>query len=381
MYSEGVAADDQPPARDQTAQPIRGLNARLQPGERVLWQGAPRWRSFALSVFHTRLIILYFAVYAVWQGVSVSTDGGALAQALFAGVTTAALGVPAVGIFWLIAWLVQRTTVYTITDRRVVFSIGVALPKTFNFPLKEMDGASLRTEPNGTGNISLALKPHTTIAYLILWPHVRPWRLRRAEPTLRAIPEAEAVARLLADAFRAATAEAPPPAAAAEAAAPIQAQEDPAAEEARQRMRRARVPLIAAASLVVLCAVLVVIGRFTGIGTVQEAEGTPALVYQLRFEDLGEARIAVVDAEGGETLTVIETGTDGLLRGALRGLTRSRTLASVPVDAPYQLIRWDTGRITLTDPETGEEVPLDAFGPVGPGAMADLMALIGAGDD
>ncbi|MFY8152534.1 MAG: PH domain-containing protein, partial [Hyphomicrobiales bacterium] len=37
------------------------------------------------------------------------------------------------------------------------------------------------------------------------WPHARPWRLARPEPTLRAIPDVERVAALQADAFAAAT--------------------------------------------------------------------------------------------------------------------------------------------------------------------------------
>ena len=36
-------------------------------------------------------------------------------------------------------------------------------------------------------------------AWLLLWPHVRPWRLRAAQPMLRGIPDAAAVAARLAE--------------------------------------------------------------------------------------------------------------------------------------------------------------------------------------
>jgi hypothetical protein len=34
----------------------------------------------------------------------------------------------------------------------------------------------------------------------VCWPHVRPWRFAKTQPALRCIPEAERVARLLAEA-------------------------------------------------------------------------------------------------------------------------------------------------------------------------------------
>ena len=77
----------------------------------------------------------------------------------------------------------------------------------------------------------------------------------------------------------------------------------------------------------------------------------------------------------------VEPGRDGLIRGALRVLGTSRRTANLPPDAAYQLIRWDSGRVTLSDEATGAEVPLDAFGPHGAGGTADLMALVGPPED
>ena len=41
-------------------------------------------------------------------------------------------------------------------------------------------------------------------AWLLLWPHVRPWRMRHPEPMLRSLPDAAHVAAILAPALTAA---------------------------------------------------------------------------------------------------------------------------------------------------------------------------------
>ena len=78
--------------------------------------------------------------------------------------------------------------------------MGAALHLTLNLPYTQIDTAGLLLNRNGTGSIALTLKGDTKFSYLVLWPHVRPWRLARPEPTLRAISDAAAVARLFADA-------------------------------------------------------------------------------------------------------------------------------------------------------------------------------------
>jgi hypothetical protein len=59
----------------------------------------------------------------------------------------------------------------------------------------------VKTFADGSGDISIALKAPTKIPFLHLWPHVRPGKLKTPEPTFRAVPNASAVATLLADAL------------------------------------------------------------------------------------------------------------------------------------------------------------------------------------
>jgi hypothetical protein len=60
-----------------------------------------------------------------------------------------------------------------------------------------IDNAALKNFSNGTGDIALTLSRRERVGYLITWPHVRPGRIARPEPSFRALPDAPAAARIL----------------------------------------------------------------------------------------------------------------------------------------------------------------------------------------
>jgi hypothetical protein len=204
---------------DQATERIAGIGEPLPPGEQLLWQGAPDWRVLARRALHVRALGVYFAALVAWRVAAAAADGESLAAAAISVIWLAALGVAAGGVLGLLAWASARTTTYAITSRRIVMRIGVALPMTVNVPLREIESASVRAYPDGTGDLPLRLRGDVRIAWLHLWPHVRAWRLARPEPMLRAVPEAERVADILAAAARAAVPGAAP-AAQGESAAP-----------------------------------------------------------------------------------------------------------------------------------------------------------------
>lgn len=182
-----------------------GLPEALPRGERVLWEGAPAWRNVAIRIFHVRKVALYFGALLAWQVTSKLSDGAAVAEALTATVALASLSVFAVGLLCLIAWLTSRTTLYTITDRRVVMRVGIVLTITFNLPFRTVASAGLRTWSDGSGDIPLSLAGSDRIAYLHLWPHARPWHVKRPEPMLRCVADAAQVAGILARALASST--------------------------------------------------------------------------------------------------------------------------------------------------------------------------------
>jgi hypothetical protein len=183
----------------------RGLPEALPANEKLLWQGSPDWRLLARRAFHLRKLALYFAVLVLLRAAFVFDDTGSVVAALRATLGPLALAAIALGLIGLTAWLSARSTVYTLTDRRVVMRIGIVLTLSFNIPLKRIATAGLQLDRDGCGDLPLTLLPPDRIALLHLWPHARPWRVSRPEPMLRCVPDAAGVARLLTLAWSEAT--------------------------------------------------------------------------------------------------------------------------------------------------------------------------------
>lgn len=192
---------------DFAVEPIPGLPERPPEGEHILWQGAPEWRGLARHAFHTRKIAVYAGLLLSWHSVTAVYDGASLGAALLSVAGAVPLAAAAVGLPALLAWLTARSTIYTVTSKRVVIRGGVALPLTVNLPFEKIDAAALKRHRDGSGDIALTLKGKDRIAYLALWPNVRPWRLARPEPMLRCLAAPEAAAGLLARALVSAHAE------------------------------------------------------------------------------------------------------------------------------------------------------------------------------
>ncbi len=176
-------------------EPVRGLPGVLPEGEYILWQGAPSWKRLARDAFKTRWIAGYFAVLLLWAAVDGNASGFAM---------TLLVGAAGVALLHILAWLAARATVYTITNRRVVFRFGIALPKCVNLPMSAIAGAGLKQNADGTGDIPLALSGAHRLGYVQFWPHARPWKVAEPEPMLRALPNVASVAALLSDALLAA---------------------------------------------------------------------------------------------------------------------------------------------------------------------------------
>jgi len=193
---------------------IAGVREDLPPGEHVLWQGAPAWPSLARRAFHVREVAAYFALLTAVTIVSALLDG----QAASAGLFPATLGAVACALLCALAWMSSRTTIYAITTRRVFLRVGIALPIAVNLPLHRIEQAQLALHGDGSGDLPLFLQAEAHLAYLHLWPHARPWRLRRPEPMMRSIADAGSVAQVLAAALQAAHGQAPEPLAAMAAA-------------------------------------------------------------------------------------------------------------------------------------------------------------------
>ena len=186
-------------------EPVWGLPERLPEGEQILWQGRSAWWPLARHALYLPYIAAYLALMIAARAVSVLMAGASAwvtlqDAALFIG--------PSLGVLALIlgfAWLVQRTTAYTITSRRVVFRIGIAFSMSVNIPYALVQSAACKLNADGTGDVSLTLDPKHRLSYVVFWPHVRPWHYTRPQPALRGIADAAAVAQILGRALAAAS--------------------------------------------------------------------------------------------------------------------------------------------------------------------------------
>jgi hypothetical protein len=184
-------------------EPIPGLPERLPPGERIVWQGSPHRGGVARRVFHVRKLAIYFAVLLLWFAVSRTADGHAIESTALPVLWLTLVAAAAIATMVALAWLIERTTLYTITTKRLVIRFGIALPMTVNIPFRVVRSADLKAYADGTGDLALALNGRRRLPYLALWPHARPWRLSQVEPTLRVVPEAAKVAEILSQALAA----------------------------------------------------------------------------------------------------------------------------------------------------------------------------------
>ncbi|RVT40348.1 photosynthetic complex putative assembly protein PuhB [Sphingobium algorifonticola] len=179
-------------------EPVPGLPAHLPPGERILWQGAPDWKVLARTAFHTRLVAGYFAVLTVVALADGLRADGGVTGCLVGVAATAGVGIIGVGLLHLLAWGTARSTLYTLTNRRIVLRIGIALPKCINLPLSQVGSIDIATRADGSGDLPLAITGAQRLGYAALWPHARPWKIATPQPMLRAVPNAADIATLIA---------------------------------------------------------------------------------------------------------------------------------------------------------------------------------------
>ncbi|WP_299615804.1 photosynthetic complex putative assembly protein PuhB [uncultured Tateyamaria sp.] len=187
---------------DFAVEPVEGLPERPPEGEQILWQGRPDTLALAREALNLNWIIGYFVLLAGWRFISV-VDLMPLGQAIGATLPLLILGAVVCGMLYFIAMIQARATMYTITTSRIAMRIGAALTLTVNLPYRELGNAALDLRKGGTGTIALDTTGTTKLSYLVLWPHARPWRFGKTQPALRCIPDAENVARILADAAEA----------------------------------------------------------------------------------------------------------------------------------------------------------------------------------
>jgi putative photosynthetic complex assembly protein len=99
----------------------------------------------------------------------------------------------------------------------------------------------------------------------------------------------------------------------------------------------------------------------------------PRSERSFRAADRADGAVVITDATTGREVLVVAPGEDGFIRGTLRGLARDRRMRDLGPEAPFRLVAWSDGRLTLDDPATGRRLDLLAFGQTQAEAFARLL--------
>lgn len=350
---------------EHAAEPVPGLPEALPRGEAMLWQGRPRWQQLAVSALHVRKVLVYFVLLLLFRLFPLDS-GMTLAGFFTANAQFLVLSMSALGLLVLLSWFFAKTTLYTITNRRVVLRFGVAFPVSINLPFSKITSADLRKHRSGSGDIALTMDGHTKMSYFVMWPHAKPWQFSKAAPMLRCLPDSDATAALLANAL-------------------VDYHKDhlpepvakPQPVETNQPVPLERPfplpPLIGVAALLIISVASIAWFRLSS-GGVSPAPITQVVAsVDLLFEDAENGSVIVKDAESGQTIADLESGTHGFVRATLRGLVRGRTAEDIQSRAPFSLVQTQSGQLLLIDTTTQQRVDLRAFGETNAGSFMQFL--------
>lgn len=131
--------------------------------------------------------------------------------------------------------------------------------------------------------------------------------------------------------------------------------------------------LIAAVAFLAFASGSVLFGQLTGIGVQKHPMGAPVAIRDITILRGDGDTVVVSDAASGQRIgTYLQDG-GGFVYGSLRALERMRTVDAASMAAPYRLIKWESGAISLSDTTNGQRFYLEAFGKDNAAAFAALL--------
>ena len=174
-------------------EPTFGFPESLPFSEKVLWQGSPCAWLIARRIFFLPHLFFYFLILSC-LALIFNSEVLTIKDLFIKFLSYMSLGMVAIFLLLAISYLISSTTVYSVTDKRVVMRIGIVLNLSLNIPFSKIETAAWKEYPDKSGDISLDLVPDNKIAYLHLWPHCRPWFFSSPRPRLSCLKDVEVVA-------------------------------------------------------------------------------------------------------------------------------------------------------------------------------------------
>ena len=165
-------------------------------GESILWKGRPSLWGFSWNLFGLKWITLYLSMLSI---VSVARF---FASDFYTAFYVDCLPFFLSGIFASIilidlAATQTYSTVYIITENRVIIKTGAALSFLISMPFKKIKEVNLQKRGASIGTISFELLSEKRVPYISCWPSVRPWKFKRTQPAFSCIGSVDEVATIL----------------------------------------------------------------------------------------------------------------------------------------------------------------------------------------
>ena len=138
-------------------------------------------------------------------------------------------------------------------------------------------------------------------------------------------------------------------------------------------------PALLAGAAAIVALSLVIAMNFIGTQTVDlSLKRTAVLTRPLIFRDAPGGAIAVYDQGAGEPFIVLPREGNTFMASALRlmGQSRERRSKAGP-ETPFILTLWSDGKMSLSDPATGDTLELAAYGPTNAKTFAQLLPAAG----
>ena len=165
-------------------------------GESILWKGRPSLWGFSWNLFGLKWITLYLSMLSI---VSVARF---FASDFYTAFYVDFLPFFLSGIFASIiliglAAIQAYSTVYIITENRVIIKTGAALSFLISMPFKKIKEVNLQKRGASIGTISFELFSNKRVPYISCWPSVRPWKFKKTQPAFSCVRSVDEVATIL----------------------------------------------------------------------------------------------------------------------------------------------------------------------------------------
>ena len=165
-------------------------------GESILWKGRPSLWGFSWNLFGLKWITFYLSILSI---VSIARFFASdFHTAFYIDFLPFFLsGIFASIILIGLAATQTYSTVYIITENRVIIKTGAALSFLISMPFKKIKEVNLQKRGASIGTISFELLSEKRVPYISCWPSVRPWKFKRTQPAFSCIGSVDEVATIL----------------------------------------------------------------------------------------------------------------------------------------------------------------------------------------